>query len=249
MRSTSEPGDGPASVSISTRAVRRASLVAGAGLLSMTVLAVYGNFVVLSGLVTPGDAAATASAIGDAEGTLRLGIASLLLVAILDVIVAWGLYVVFAPASRSLSLLAAWFRVVYAGVFAVAISNLVGVPRLVSPPGYLDVYSTTQLQAQVLQRIETFNDVWSAGLLVFGVHLVVLGYVAYRADYVPTALAVLLGIAGLGYAIDSLGVVLFPTFPFQLALFTFVGEVVLLGWLLLRGRKLELGVEESATAD
>lgn len=249
MRFTPEPGDGPAGVSITTRAVRRASLVAGAGLLSMTVLAVYGNFVVLSGLVTPGDAAATAAAIADAEGTFRLGVACLFLVAILDVIVAWGLYVVFAPASRSLSLLAAWFRVVYAGVFAVAISNLVGVPRLVNPPDYLDVYTTQQLQAQVLQRIETFNDVWSAGLLVFGVHLLVLAYVAYRAEYVPTGLAVLLGIAGLGYAIDSLGAVLFPAVPFQLALFTFVGEVVLLGWLLLRGRKLELGSEESATVD
>lgn len=163
-------------------------------------------------------------------------------------VVAWGLYVVFAPASRSLSLLAAWFRVVYAGVFAVAVSNLVGALHLASPPDYLDVYSTPQLQAQLLQRFETFDDVWSAGLLVFGVHLLVLGYVAYRADYVPTVLAVLLGIAGLGYAVDSLGVVLSPAYPFQLALFTFVGEVVLLGWLLLRGRKLDLEDDAGAAA-
>lgn len=68
-----------------------------------------------------------------------------------------------------------WFRITYAGVFVVAISNLVGVVRLLDSSEYLAVYSDRQLQALALQQYETFADVWNAGLLIFAVHLVVLG--------------------------------------------------------------------------
>lgn len=128
----------------------------------MTALAMYGNFVVVVGLVTPDGAGQTADAITNVEGTFRIGVLSLFWVAILDVFVAWGLYLTFAPESRRLSQLAAWFQIVYAGIFVVAISNLVGVVRLLNRPGYLTVYSDQQLQALALQRYETFNDVWSA---------------------------------------------------------------------------------------
>ncbi|WP_458188965.1 DUF4386 domain-containing protein [Haladaptatus sp. NG-WS-4] len=231
-----------------THTVRRGSVVAGVGILLFTALALYGDFVVLGGIVTPGDASQTADAVTNAEGTFHIGVLSLFLVAILDVFVAWGLYLVFSPESRRLSQLAAWFRIVYAGIFVVAISNLLSVVRLLNRPEYLTVYSDQQLQALALQRYETFNDVWSAGLLVFGVHLVVLGYLAYRADYVPTVLGALLVIAGLGYAFDSVVDALALGLPFQVSLITFVGEIALLGWLLLRGRRIELDAEETAAA-
>ena len=39
-------------------------------------------------------------------------------------------------------------------------------------------------------------------------------------------------IAGTGYVVDSLGGLLYATYPFELASVTFVGEVVLMIWLL-----------------
>ena len=45
-------------------------------------------------------------------------------------------------------------------------------------------------------------------------------------------------ILGLGYAVDSFGVVLFAGYALEVATFTFVGEVVLIFWLLLRGRRI-----------
>ena len=48
----------------------------------------------------------------------------LLVVAVLDVMVAWALYAVLRPVNRGIALLAAWLRVVYAAVFAAALSNL-----------------------------------------------------------------------------------------------------------------------------
>jgi Domain of unknown function (DUF4386) len=40
----------------------------------------------------------------------------------------------------------------------------------------------------------------------FGLHLFLIGYLAYRAGYVPRVLGFLLAISGLGYATDSLAV-------------------------------------------
>lgn len=227
-------------------AVRSASLIAGLGLLSMLPLAVFGAFVVVEGLVTPGDATATATAIQDNATTFRLGIASLFAVAVLDVVVAWALYAVFEPADRRVSQLAMLFRVVYAGVFVVAVGQLVGVVGVLTdaPTGF----TTGQLHAEATLGIHAFHDVWNAGLLVFSVHLLLLGYLAYRAGYVPTLLGVLLVIAGLGYAVDGLGTVLVADYSLQVAVVTFVGEVVLIGWLLLRGRRVSVDSGESPTA-
>ena len=101
----------------------------------MSVVAIFGNVVVVDGLVTEGDATQTAADIMASVGLFRLGIASLIVVIALDVVVAWALYRVFSPVSKSLSMLAAALRLVYSGVFMVAIGQLLGVVRLLSNDG------------------------------------------------------------------------------------------------------------------
>ena len=224
-----------------TRAVRRAGLVAGAGLMLMSALAGFGNLVVLEGLVTPGDAAKTAGDILASVSTFRFGVASLYLVVVLDVVVAWALFRVFTPVSRDLSRLAAWFRLAYAAVFMVALSHLAGIPDLLSGTDYSAAFSPEQLQAQAMLKIDTFEDVWFAGLILFGVHLVVLGYLAYKSGYVPKVLGVLLVVAGVGYAFDSFVRVLSEGSPIAISTVTFLGEFLLGIWLLVRGRRISLG--------
>jgi hypothetical protein len=204
----------------------------------MSVLAGFGNFVALEGLVTPGNAARTAGDILESEGLFRLGIMTMFLVVALDVVVAWALYRVFSPVSRSISLLAAWFRLVYTAVYLVAISQLVGVLRLLGDHDYLAVFSRDQLQAQALSGINSFGDVWAAGLFLFGIHLVIIGYLAYRSGYLPRPLGVLLAIAGLGYVVDTVGTLLSDDSWVDVSLFTFIGEFLLALWLVIRGRRL-----------
>ena len=74
-----------------TRSLRTASLIAGLALALMAVLAAFGNFVAIQPLVTPGDAAKTAIDISNSEALFRWGIASLILIAMLDIIVAAAL--------------------------------------------------------------------------------------------------------------------------------------------------------------
>lgn len=107
--------------------LRKAAIVAGLGLLIMTILAIFANFFVLQSLIVPGDAATTANNIMANELLFRLGICSFIIVAILDVVVAWALYVLLKPVNKSLSLLSAWFRLVYAAILGIALVNFFSV--------------------------------------------------------------------------------------------------------------------------
>jgi hypothetical protein len=217
--------------------IRTASITAGVALLLMSVVAIFGKVVAMDGLVTEGNAAQTVSDITASLGLFRLGIASLVVVVALDVVVAWALYRVFTPVSRSLSMLAAGLRLVYSGVFMVAIGQLVGVIRLLSDDGDLGVFSAAQVNVQAMLGIAAFNDIWYVGQFLFGLHLLLIGYLAYRSGYVPRVLGVLLAVAGLGYTTDSLGAVLSPGTWTDISSFTFVGEFLLALWLLVRSRR------------
>jgi hypothetical protein len=214
--------------------IRAASITAGVALLLMSVVAIFGKVIAVDGLVTAGNAAETVGDILASLGLFRLGIASLVIVVALDVVVAWALYRVFSPVSASLSILAAALRLVYSGVFMVAIGQLVGVVRLLTDDSRLDVFSADQLNAQAMLGITAFKDIWYVSQLLFGLHLLLIGYLAYRSGYLPRLLGVLLAIAGLGYATDSLGAVLSPGTWTDISSFTFVGEFLLALWLLIR---------------
>ena len=217
---------------------RTASITAGVALLLMSIVAIFGKVVVVDGLVTEGNAAQTATDIVASEGLFRLGIASLVVVIALDVVVAWALYRVFSPVSKSLSMLAAMLRLVYSGVFMVAIAELLGVVRLLSNDGSVAVFGADQLNAQAMLGISAFNDIWYVSQFLFGLHLLLIGYLAYRSGYVPRVLGALLAIAGLGYATDSLGAVISSGSWTDISSFTFIGEFLLALWLLIRARRI-----------
>jgi hypothetical protein len=217
--------------------LRAFALVAGIGTLLMAVLAGLANFGGIERLVIRDDAAGTAQNILATQGTFRLALAGLVLVAILDVVVAWALFGFFKPANEGLSRLAAWLRVAYAAVFAVAISQLVGALHLLSDAAYLKTFSVGQLRTEALVRINSFYDIWSISLVLFGTYLALLGFMAFRSSYVPKFVGVLLVIAGIGYLVDSFGSFLVADYSLKVGSITSVGEVVLMIWLLVKGRR------------
>jgi hypothetical protein len=221
--------------------VRNASLIAGIALLLMSAVAIFGKVMVVDGLVTEGDAAQTAADITASAGLFRLGIVSLILVIALDVVVAWALYRVFSPVNAGLSMLASLFRLVYSAVFMVAIGELLGVIRLLSDDGNRSVLGADQIQVQAMQGVTAYSDIWYVGQFLFGLHLLLIGYLAYRSGYIPRVLGALLVIAGLGYATDSLGAVLSQTSWTAISSFTFLGEFLLAVWLVIRARAVAAG--------
>jgi hypothetical protein len=136
----------------------------------------------------------------------------------------------FKPVSDALSRFAAGLRVAYAAVFVVAISQLVG---------------ALGLHPQALRHITTFTNIWDAGLVLFGLNLFVLAYLAYRSDYVPRLVGALLAIAGFGYVFDTIVRVLVRGSSSNVSAITGMGEFVFALWLVMRGRRITLTNSQS----
>ena len=119
----------------------------------------------------------------ESESLFRWGMVSFLAIFVIDVIVAWALYVVFRRVSQELSLVTAWFRIVYTVFLGVALIFFYQSLQLISGAQFLTAFDPGQLEAQALVALDAFNSAWLVGLLAFGVHLVLLGLLLLRSDY------------------------------------------------------------------
>jgi len=223
---------------------RQAAIVAGVAILIMAVAAVVATDLALGRLVVPGDAAATFHNIQASEMLFRTGIFSWLIILVCDVLAAWGLYVFFKPVNKSLSLLTAWLRLVYAAILGTALAHLIRALLLVRGDAALADMGVKRLQAHVLLSVQAFDGTWSLGLVVFGLHILMLGYLAFKSGYTPKIFGVLLMIAFLGYVLIHSAHVLVPGYENSIKIIEWillipmvVGEVGLAVWLLIKGGK------------
>ena len=222
---------------------RQAARIAGYAYLAIAGLSIFANFFVRVRLIEPDDAAATAGNIMDSETLFRIGLLSFLIVFVLDVVVAWALYLFFKPINTDVSLLTAWFRLTYAVLFGGALVFFFAL-ELVSGADYLGAFETGQREAQVTLYLDAFNDLWLIGLLCFGIHLALLGYLILESGHIPTALGILLVLAGTAYVINTLANTLLSNYDDYEAVFvtivavpSVIGELAFPIWLLLRGGK------------
>ncbi len=217
--------------------VNQSAIIAGIGLILMTILGPVANFMIVQGLIVPGDAAGTVANITASMGTFRLGIVLFLAIALLDILVAWALFIFLIPVNKDLSLLTAWLRIIYATMLLVSLFFLLRVLLILDGAGSLNDFTAGQQNSMVLLSVEVFNSGWAFGLIIFGFHLLLLGYLFFKAGFMRKILGILIILAALGYIIDGLGKVLSENYHLTISMYTFIGEVVLLFWLLIRGRK------------
>ena len=136
--------------------LREAALAAGFGYLVIFLFS-FGN-IRREKLIVRGDAAATARNIMASESRFRVGIATWMVILAADVVVAWALYVLLAPASEGLSLLTAWVRLVYVAVAAVAMVNLLSVLDILSSTDDVEAFEPDQINAHAVTIVEPLGD-------------------------------------------------------------------------------------------
>lgn len=216
----------------------RAARIAGIGYLTLFFVSIFANFFVLERLIEPGDASATAANIAESEGLFRIGIVGFLVIVFLDVAIAWLLYIVFRRVHRDISLVAAWFRLVYAVFLGFALTFLFVALQLLSG------VESGQNQGQVMWFLDAFNYGWLLGLAFFGIHLVLLGYLMIKSVFMPKVIGILLVLAGAAYMIDTLANTLLANYSDYETLFllivaipAIVAELAFTIWLLLRAGK------------
>ena len=214
------------------------AFIAGLGAIFMGG-APYAEYFVYYKLVVPGDAAGTARNIIANEALFISGIFGYLITFITDVVVAWALFVFLKPVNENLSLLTAWFRLVYTVISLVALINLVTVLRLLNKADSFPVSEPGQLYAQVVTSINAFRNGWSLGYFFFSIHLGLLGYLVIRSNYIPRIIGVLLIMAGLGWLTNTLQPYIFPSFNVGFIAISFFGELIFMFWLLIKGSRIQ----------
>lgn len=75
------------------------------------------------------------------------------------------------------------------------------------------------------------------GLVLFGIYLILLGFLVLKAGYIPKIMGWILIIAGLGYVVGHLKVFLYPDLNTSFTMFTALGELVFMLWLLIKGSR------------
>lgn len=182
---------------LATGSARPALMIAAVGYVALFLLAIFANFFVRMGLIDPTDATKTIQALQEQEGLFRLGLGAFALIFVIDILIAWALYVVFEPASRSVSMHAAWFRLTYSVLLAVATVFLfLGLEVATSSEGFEPGLVTLMLSG--------FEASWLIGLIAFGMHLVLIGVMIIQSQLAPRLIGLVLVVAGVAYVVDSM---------------------------------------------
>ncbi len=217
--------------------LRQAALIVGLAYLLNPVS--YAEFVIYPKLIIPGHIEQTVANIGSHHGLFLAAFFCYLIDFIEDIIIAWGLYIMLAPVNRALALLAAWFQLIYTAIAIVGLFNLPTVYRMLTTPEYLSTFGPGPLQAQINLLLHSFRYDYSLALVIFGIHLLLVGYLIVRSRYIPWWLGILLVINGFGWMINGLQPYLYPDANIGFISISFFGELVFMLWLLIRGWKIQ----------
>ena len=117
--------------------------------------------------------------------------------------------------------------------------NQIAALLILSNADYLIVFPPEQLHAQVMLFLNLHEYGVFIAQIFWGLWLFPLGYLVFKSGYIPKILGILLIIAGFGYLIDVVIFFLFPTFDVTISQFTFIGELLLALWLLIKGVNVE----------
>lgn len=219
--------------------IQRTARTAGLLYLTLAACGAFAEFFVRQSLVVRGDAAATAGNILSSQPTFRLGIASELVGQVAFVLLVLALYRVLKPVNRNHAVAMVAFVLVAVTITCLNMLNQFAALYLLTGGRHLAAFDAAQLRALAL----TFLDLHQAGYLIaqvfFGLWLLPLGYLIYRSGFIPKLVGALLMLACSGYLVDVATFFLAPGFGVTVSAFTFVGELVLMLWLLVRGVNVE----------
>ena len=221
-----------------TNSINKTARAAGFLYLLLAPLGFFSGMYIPS-LTVPGDVVATANNIRASALLFRLSIVSSLATAIVTLLVALVLYKLLKPVNKAQAVLMVVFALAAAPIGMLNELNHFAVLLLLNGADYLKVFSVDQLHAQVMFFLNLHHYGSFITQIFWGLWLFPMGYLVFKSGFLPRIIGVLLFIAGFGYVIDSLVLFLLPGVIRTLSQFTFIGELLLLLWLLIKGVNVE----------
>jgi hypothetical protein len=198
------------------------------------IAAPFAEVFVRGRLIEHGDAAATAANILAHAALYRLAGAADLITFTCDAAVALIFYELLKPVSRGLSLFAAFFRLLFVAI--VTVNTLLLFAPLVFLGGaqILAAFKTEQLQALALTSLDLHGTGYNIGLVFFGFHCLLIGYLIFKSVFFPRILGALMAFAGLSWLTFLSPLLAHYLSPYNLATGV-LGQGALTLWLLVMG--------------
>ncbi len=211
-----------------------------AGFLYLLV-AVCGIFNVMYGpesLIVPGDAATTVNNIMASESLFRLSIMSDIIGQTAHIWLVLALYKLLKPVNNNHAVLMVILGLIGVPIAMFNMINHFAALLLLSGADYLTVFTADQLQALVMFFLDLLDHGFRIAYIPWGLWLFPLGHLIFKSGYIPRILGILLIIGCFGYLIDFVTLLLFPNFV-EIRSFTFIGELLLPLWFLIKGVNVE----------
>jgi hypothetical protein len=193
-------------------AIRRQAQHAGRLYLLTVFIAPFGLLYVPGVLIVPGDAAATASRIREAEWLLRVAIGSEVLQQLIAVFVVLALYRLFKPVDERLATL----LVVLGMLLSVPITlynvvNELAVILIVRAPAFLkSAFEPQQLDALAYLFLRLHARGLDIAGVFWGLWLFPFGRLVERSGWIPRWLGQALYVGGAGYLLNAFAVLMLP---------------------------------------
>jgi Domain of unknown function (DUF4386) len=175
------------------------------------------------------------------EASFRLGLVVALTTGFLFLMVAWGLYVLLRPVNEHLALLFLLLNAVGVAIQTASMLGLVAAMLTGDEASHTGAYPAGQLEGLAYLFIGVYKTGFVTAQLFFGTWLFPLGYLVYKSGYLPRFLGVLLLLDGIAVLIWFLQAFLLPEVPairYPGLAVSFIAEVGLALWLLVKGVKM-----------
>jgi len=221
--------------------LRRSARTAGRWYFVMAIVGAFCLLYVPSKIMVAGDAEATVSNILANETLFRVGILADLISQFLFIITVLYLYRLFKEVNLQ------YARLMVALVLAPALMAFpfelinVAVLVLLSGPGYLSAFTTSQLHAMAMFFLDISQQSTFIWEIFWGLWLIPFGLLVFKSKFIPKILGVLLLINGFSYITDSFIFLLLPVYHDVIRKFLMapmiIGEFSIILWLLIVGAR------------
>lgn len=211
---------------------RRIAITTGLSLILMAIVAGFSIGYAYSALYNPEQLDILKDNILQNMGLYQSMLFGILIIIILDFIVSYTLYKYFEDDHKKMSILSGIIRAIYTLIFGIASYYLT------------KNLNTDEMTNQIANsNFEQFQTFWNSGLVVFGFHILLIGYLMKLHMQIPKILYYITIIAGISYVVVSLLKLESPnsemvkSLVMILALPMTIGELGLAIWLLVKGGK------------
>ena len=213
---------------------RKTALTTGLALVLMTIVAGVVMAMLFAELFTL-DAHQLAVKL-DGGNQFAIGILGWVLILVLDVMVSWGLYMYYKEQNRTKAAWMGLLRLMYSVILAIGIVKLF--------LANAELSQTNPNYEMVHTNIQQFQAIWQFGLIIFGIHLLLLAPLVCKKKSILQFISALLFVAGIGYVLSNTADLFIGDYELYRtkveAVFVLpmvLGEFGLALWLVIRGGK------------